>query len=40
MDVHALADTNEDAVSGPGAARTVHSHGAQEGESLKGLDGR
>jgi len=40
MGVQSLANANEDAVSGPGAARAVHSHDAQEGESLKGFDGR
>ena len=39
-DVQSLANTDEDAVSGPGAARTVQSHDAREGESLKGCDGR
>jgi hypothetical protein len=40
MRVQSLANANEDAVSALGAARAVHSHGAQEGESLKGFDGR
>jgi hypothetical protein len=40
MGAQTLADTNEDAVSGPGAARAVHSHRAQEGDRLKGFDGR
>jgi hypothetical protein len=40
MDLQSLANANEDAVSGPGAARAVHSQEGQEGGRLKGFDGR